>query len=145
MLQFLPVVASAVARAGAPILARIGARIGTAANPSAIMAAVKSNPVMASLVAVELWGAGSDIVSEMASASPEMGEALSAIGYKPDSGDSAADGAIAKFDDEFAILESACDILGGFDNFLTVRNALKMDDSVVTLYNNLNRTWKRRR
>lgn len=145
MLQFIPVVASAVARAGAPVLAKIAARIGSAANPTAIMATIKANPVMASLVAVELWGAGSDIVSEMASASPEMGEALSAIGYKPDSGDSAADGAVAKFDDEFEILERASDLLGGFDNFLTLRNALKMDDAVVTLYNNLNKTWKRRR
>lgn len=144
MYQMIPVIAGAVGRAAGPTLSRIAARIGAAANPAAIMAAVKDNPVTASLVAAELWGAGSDIVKEMAAASPVVAEAVSAIGYRPDSGDASVDDGLSKFDDEFQVLERAADILGGFDNFIALRNALKCDDQVVTLYSNLNRTWKRR-
>lgn len=144
MLQMIPVIASAVARASGPTLARISARIGTAANPAAIMAVVKNNPVTASLVAVELWGTGSDILKEMSAASPAVAEAVSAIGYRPDPGDESVDNSLGKYDDEFQLLEQAADILGGFDNFITLRNALKCDDQVATLYANLNRTWKRR-
>lgn len=144
MYHMIPVIANAVGRAAGPTLSRIAARIGTAASPSAIMATVKANPVTAGLVAVELWGAGSDIVKEMSAASPEVAEAVSAIGYRPDSGDASVDEGLGKFDDEFQLLEQAADILGGFDNFITLRNALKCDDQVVTLYSNLNRTWKRR-
>lgn len=144
MYNMIPVIAGAVGRAAGPTLSRIAARIGTAASPAAIMAAVKANPVTASLVAVELWGTGSDIVKEMSAASPDVAEALSAIGYRPDPGDAAVDEGLGQFDDEFQLLERAADILGGFDSFITLRNALKCDDQVVTLYSTLNRTWKRR-
>lgn len=144
MSKLIPIIADAVGRAAGPTLSRIAARIGTAASPAAIMAAVRANPLLVGMVAVELWGAGSDIVKEISAASPEMAEAISAIGYRPDSGDASVDGGLGKFDDEFQLLEQAADILGGFDSFITLRNALKCDDQVVTLYSTLNRTWKRR-
>lgn len=144
MYQLIQLIGGAVARASGPTLSRIGARIGAAANPSAIMAAIKGNPVTAGLVATELWGAASDIVAEIAATSPEVSEALSAVGYKPDAGDGAVRDNLSRYEDEFTILEQASDILGGFSNFITVRNALKCDDAVVALYENVNRTWKRR-
>lgn len=144
MKELLQLIAGAIGRAAGPTLSRIAARIGTAATPAAIMAAVKANPATATLVAVELWGAGSDILKEVSAASHDVAEALSAIGYRPDSGDASVDEGLGKFDDEFQLLERAADILGGFDSFITLRNALKCDDEVVTLYSNLNRTWKRR-
>lgn len=143
MLQLIALIGQAVARAGAPTLARIAARTGSAANPAAIMASIKGNPAMAVLVAVELWGAGSDIVGEIAKESHDAAQALAAIGYKPDAGDETSDN-ISRYEDEFAVLERASDILGGFDNFIAVRNALKCDDVVVTLYRNMNTNWKRR-
>lgn len=135
----IPVASRALASAGPGVLQQIATRIGTAANPSAILAAMKNNPVTTVLVGAELFGTASDFVKSVVASHPEITQLIdriSDIDYKPDGFESIDDAksGLVRYKDEFDLIEQCSRFLGGRDNLLKLRNLLKVSDDVFHLH-----------
>lgn len=135
----IPLAARAMASASPGALQKIATRIGSAANPSAILAAMKNNPVTTVLVGAELFGPASDFVKTVVSSHPEVSkliDQISDIDYKPDGFEPIDDAqtGLVRYKDEFDLIEYCSRALGGRDNLMRLRNVLKVSDEVFKLH-----------
>lgn len=138
--QVGPALGRALSTAAAPQLAKIGARIGSAANPQAIIAAAKNNPVTAALVTMELGDMGSKIYDMIVGAHPDVPEKIANAVDTVFRADKVAPGtraSIAQQREELEVISKAARAVGGFEQLLAVRNALLLDDEHYGLYRDL--------
>lgn len=135
----IPIASRALATAAPGVLQRIATRIGGAANPSAILAAMKNNPVTTALVGVELFGVSSDFVKTVVNDNPEITqliERISDIDYQPDEFSAVDDAGtgLVRYKDEFDLIEECSRFLGGRERLMKFRNLLKISDEVFRLH-----------
>lgn len=135
----IPLASRALASAAPGMLQRVATRIGAAANPSAILAAMKNNPVTTVLVGAELFGPTSDFVKTVVRENPEIAQLvdrISDIDYQADAFEPIDDAktGLTRYKDEFDLIEYCSRVLGGRDNLTRLRNVLKIEDSVFHLH-----------
>lgn len=134
----IPIASRAIASASSSVIQKIATRIGSAANPAAILAAMKNNPVTTVLVGAELFGPASDFVKTVVASHPEVSsliEQIADIDYKPDTFSAVEDPkGLGQYKDEFDLIEHCTRALGGRDNLMRLRNMLKLSDDVFRLH-----------
>lgn len=147
----LPVVAVqaasvALRKATPSAIAKISSIIKSAPTTDAIIAAIKANPVTATLVGLELFGAASDFFKYITDQEPEMEKLLqratpAAVSFQQDkdSDSSRKDflEQLRKYRNELELIASASAVLGSRERLLVVRNAVKLDDFYFDLRDDL--------
>jgi hypothetical protein len=118
--------------------ARLAGRLGISAakvTPASLTTLIRQNKVAAAFVAYEVYGAGSDIVREMAASDAELARIIETLSFSPDVvKDTENVNQIGNFADEFSVITRAADQIGGVDALLNLRAALALDNSHYQLY-----------
>jgi precorrin-2 methylase len=130
----LPGMSKIVAEKSAKIAARLGiATSKVTADGLANM--VRKNKVTAAFVAYELFGAGSEIVQELAAQDEQLAKIVETLGYEPDKvSDTENVIDITKFGEEFATIRDAAEAVGGLANLVSIRKALTLDEKTYQLF-----------
>jgi hypothetical protein len=137
LVALLPEAGALVATRASAIAARLGIA-QSKVNPKTLIQMVRKNKVAAAFVAYELYGAGSEIVSEMAASDAELGRIIETLGYQPDVvKDTTNVNNISQFVEEFETITHASDAVGGLDRLIAIRKALTFDNDMFELYMNV--------
>jgi hypothetical protein len=130
----LPAAASLIASRAPAIAARLG--IATAkVSTNSLITMAKKNKITAAFIAYELYGAGSEIVREMAEADAAIADIVEQLGYQPDVvSETTSVNDIALFSEEFATIRDAADAVGGLNNLVRIRKALELSPATYQLY-----------
>lgn len=94
---------------------------------------IKANPAMSGLVAIELYGLGSELYQLMAEDEELAAAVTMALGIQSPDRLSALQTDAGAMDDEIAAIQATCRRLGD-DGFLQLRKAVNCDDDVVAYY-----------
>lgn len=126
-------------------------RMLAAASPSALMAlagklgfsgaknlATKalglatSNKAIAAYMIYDIFGPESDEWNELVASDPEIADFMRHFTFVEDKVEGANNA--MNFTDEFKYISDAAGLVGGFDNFLSLRNAFKLSNETIMLY-----------
>lgn len=127
------VIGRGLATAAPTLLKQVGARVGAAASPSAIMSAIKGNKLLTAMVAWDVLGPTASEVLNFIDENPEVRSALQAMQNTNWQPEYQLDN-LPTLKDEFDLIEDVSRSLGGYDNLIALRNALKIQDEVHTRY-----------
>lgn len=133
----LPVIQKGLSAAPS-LVDKIAKMIGSAPNPSAILAAARSNPVMTGLTLYQLGEIGTDAYQTLIANHPEVGEALEGMVFAADEITSTFVGDLSKYREELELVEDAARFVGGLGNLIKLRNALNLDPKFYALKMQLN-------
>lgn len=122
----VPAIESAIA-ATPSLVSRIAAAIGSKASPSAILAAVKSNPVVAGLTLAQIGSTGYDAYQQLLENHPEVAEMLKDLSFKADEIQPDFIGNLGQYREELELVEDAARFVGGMSNLIRLRQALELD------------------
>lgn len=112
-------------------------------SPGSLYQAIKTNPGVAALVALEMGSAGLELLNMLEETDPALANMVNTASaesprYQPDDVQlevSYTIAQIAGFQDEFNAIDGAAASLGGLDRLLQLRNVLKMSDDTFIAYN----------
>lgn len=121
----VPAIESAM-RSSPALVQSIATRIGTAANPKAILEAVKNSPVVAGLTLWQIGEIGTSAYQTLVENHPEVGEVLMSL-IPPDEIADDFSSTLGRYTDELDLLDDAARTVGGFSNLLRLRQALNLD------------------
>lgn len=120
--------------ASGPTLAKIAKRVGTAANPQAIIDAVKNNKMATAYVLYELYGASEEFLVAMKQVDEEVAHVVSLFGFQPDEPSATAISDLSSMTEEFDVLSSAIRVIGSFERLLVLKKALSLSDATFMHY-----------
>lgn len=109
-------------------------RLGVRGAPERVWSAIKDNPVLAALTAVQVYGLADPTVQSLLEDNPELAE-MAQFYDEPDNPvetDTVFD--ITRFEDEFRHINRAANALGGMDNLMALLRVIDMNKSVLTLH-----------
>jgi len=132
-----PALGRLLATAAPQLMAKIAARIGTVATPSAIMAAIKANPFTAAMVAWELGEAGTTVYTQVAEAHPEVVKQIESTIFRADKVAPGTRQNLVQQREELDIIARAARAAGGFENLIAFRQAMLLEDEHFALYREL--------
>lgn len=116
------------------VVSKIATKVGTQANPAAILKAIKGNKLLTAYTLYELYGAGDQTLNAMMQADEDVARTIQLFGFTPDEPGGGTTGDLAKMADEFEILSAAVSMMGSFNRLLTLKKALSLSDETWMQY-----------
>lgn len=120
--------------ASGPTLEKIAKRVGTQANPQAIINAIKNNKLATAYVLYELYGVTDDILTAMREVDEEVARVVALFGFQPDEPSTTAVADLSTMTEEFEVLSSAIRVVGSFERLLVLKKALTLSDATYVYY-----------
>lgn len=120
--------------ASGPTLAKIAKRVGTAANPQAIIDAVKNNKLATAYVLYELYGASEETLAALREVDDEVARVVSLFGFQPDEPSPTAIADLSSMSEEFEVISAAIRVMGSFERLLVLKKALTLSDATFMHY-----------